>query len=134
MKVFMRLMRLRANRNNDNLPIRRRLASTAMVLANPIVHRPFTFDIGPLTLTGFGIAVLLALVIAQIVSERELARRGHDKEAASVADLMVAVILGTIVGGKLYYVLVVTHRMSDLWSRSGLVFWGGFMGSVLFVW
>jgi phosphatidylglycerol:prolipoprotein diacylglycerol transferase len=105
-----------------------------MTLASPIVHHPFTFTIGPLTLTGFGIAVLMAFVIAQIVSERELARRGHDHEAAAISDLILAALVGTLLGGKLYFVLVVTHNVRDLWSRSGFVFWGGFMGSILLAW
>ena len=105
-----------------------------MTLAAPIVHHPFTFDVGPLTLTGFGIAVLLAFVIAQLVTERELTRRGHRREAAAVSDLIFAALIGTMLGGKLYYVLIITHRLSDLWSRSGFVFWGGFIGSVLLCW
>jgi phosphatidylglycerol:prolipoprotein diacylglycerol transferase len=104
------------------------------MLANPIVHHPAIFNVGPLPLTGFGLAVLLAFVIAQIVSERELSRRGHGAEAAAVSDLLVAAMLGTLLGGKLYFVLVVTHRVSDLWSRSGFVFWGGFIGSVVLCW
>lgn len=105
-----------------------------MTLASPIIHHPFTIDIGPLSLTGFGIAVLLAFVIAQIVSERELTRRGHDREAAAISDLIFAALVGTMLGGKLYFILVVSHRLSDLWSRSGFVFWGGFIGSVLLCW
>lgn len=102
-----------------------------MTLANPIVHHPFEFSIGGFTLTGFGIAVLLAFLIAQIVSERELARRGHTVEATAVSDVLFAALLGTMIGAKLYYVIVVSHDVRDLWSRGGFVFWGGFMGSVL---
>jgi phosphatidylglycerol:prolipoprotein diacylglycerol transferase len=103
-----------------------------MTLASdPIIAQTFKFNIGPLELTGFGIAVLLAFLIAQVVSERELARRGHDVEAAAVGDVLFAALLGTILGAKLYYVLVVTHNIRDLFSRGGFVFWGGFIGSVL---
>ena len=102
-----------------------------MTLAAPIVHHPFAFDVGPFSLTGFGIAVLLSFVIAQIVSERELTRRGHDTDAAAVGDVLIAALLGTLIGAKLYYVLVVTHNWRDLFSRGGFVFWGGFIGSVL---
>ncbi len=104
------------------------------MILDPIVHHPTILPIGPLSLTGFGVAVLLAFVIAQIVCERELARRGHDVEAAAVSDILIASLLGTMIGGKLYYILVVTHRLQDLWSRSGFVFWGGFMGSVVLCW
>jgi phosphatidylglycerol:prolipoprotein diacylglycerol transferase len=105
-----------------------------MTLASPIVHHPFSFSILGLNFTGFGIAVLLAFLIAQIVSERELARRGRDVEAAAVSDVLFAALVGTIVGAKLYFVIVVTHNIRDLWSRGGFVFWGGFMGSVLLCW
>lgn len=100
----------------------------------PIIHHPFKFNLGPLELTGFGLAVLLAFVISQIVAERELVRRGHDREAAAVSDLILAALVGTMVGGKLYFVLVITHRVSDLFTRSGFVFWGGFIGSVALCW
>lgn len=102
-----------------------------MNLASPIVHHPFNFGVGGFNFTGFGIAVLLAFLIAQIVSERELARRGHDVEAKAVSDVLFAALLGTIIGAKLYYVTIVTHDWHDLWSRGGFVFWGGFMGSVV---
>jgi len=103
-----------------------------MTLASsPIVHHPFQFGLGPLTLTGFGIAVLLSFLIAQIVAERELAARGRDVEAAAVSDVLFAALLGTIIGAKLYYVGIVTHDVRDFFSRGGFVFWGGFIGSVI---
>lgn len=102
-----------------------------MTLASPIIHHPFEINLGGFKLTGFGIAVLLAFLISQVISERELARRGHDKEATAVADVLFAALLGTMVGAKLYYVAVITHNIADLWSRGGFVFWGGFIGSVL---
>jgi len=92
-----------------------------------IVH-PFAFNIGPLSLTGFGIAVLLSFAISQIIAQRELARRGHD--ASAIPDLILAAVLGTLVGGKLYYTLVITHDIRDFFSRAGFVFWGGFIGAV----
>ncbi len=103
-----------------------------MTLASsPIIHHPFEFGLGPLTLTGFGIAVLLSFLIAQIVAERELAARGRDVEAAAVSDVLFAALLGTIIGAKLYYVGIVTHDVRDFFSRGGFVFWGGFIGSVV---
>jgi phosphatidylglycerol:prolipoprotein diacylglycerol transferase len=106
-----------------------------MTLASsPIIHQPLEFTVGGLTFTGFGLAVLLAFLISQIVCERELARRGRDAEAAAVSDVLFAALIGTMIGAKLYYVLVVTHNVRDLLSRGGFVFWGGFMGSVALCW
>ena len=93
-----------------------------------VVH-PFVINIGPLSLTGFGLAVLAAFAISQIIAQRELTRRGHD--ASAIPDLILAAVLGTLVGGKLYYTLFITHDIRDFFSRAGFVFWGGFIGSVI---
>jgi phosphatidylglycerol:prolipoprotein diacylglycerol transferase len=85
-------------------------------------------------LSGFGIAVLLAFIIAQVVSERELLRRGYQREARHVGDVLLAAVAGTLVGGKLYFVSVITHDWHDLFSRAGFVFWGGFIGAVIACW
>jgi phosphatidylglycerol:prolipoprotein diacylglycerol transferase len=100
----------------------------------PIVHHPFEFRIGPIPITGFGIAVMLSFVIAQIISQRELLRRGHEKEANAIPDLILACIIGTLIGGRLYYAGIVQHDWDALWGRAGFVFWGGFIGSVIGCW
>jgi phosphatidylglycerol---prolipoprotein diacylglyceryl transferase len=105
-----------------------------MTVPPPIVHHPLKFNLGPLEITGFGIAVLMAFLVAQLVAERELARRGHDLEARAIPDLILASLVGTLLGGKLYFISVVSHNIADLWSRSGFVFWGGFIGSVIACW
>src|SRR4051812_34286924 len=105
-----------------------------MLAADPIIHHPFNIPIGRFNFTGFGIAVLLSFLISQIISERELARRGHDTDAAAVSDILFAALVGTMIGAKTYYVAVVSHQISDLWSRGGFVFWGGFIGSVILCW
>ncbi|MHB1223615.1 MAG: prolipoprotein diacylglyceryl transferase [Gemmatimonadaceae bacterium] len=93
-----------------------------------IVHHPLVFHLGPLEITGFGLAVLLGFVISQIIAQRELVRRGHDPEP--IADLVLAAVIGTVVGGKIYYAIL-TGDAGSLLSRAGLVFWGGFIGSVI---
>jgi phosphatidylglycerol:prolipoprotein diacylglycerol transferase len=102
-----------------------------LLAATPFIHHPFTFTVFGFSLTGFGIAVLLAFLVSQLISERELARRGRDKEALAVSDVLFAALLGTLLGAKLYYVIVVTHNWHDFLGRGGFVFWGGFMGSVI---
>jgi phosphatidylglycerol:prolipoprotein diacylglycerol transferase len=102
-----------------------------MILSDPIIAHTFAFNIGPLQITGFGIAVLAAFFIAQFVCERELARRGQMTEALAMGDVTFAALVGTLVGAKLYYVLVITHNFRDIFTRGGFVYWGGFIGSVL---
>jgi phosphatidylglycerol---prolipoprotein diacylglyceryl transferase len=100
----------------------------------PITHHPLEINLGPLPITGFGLAVLLAFLIAQIISQHELQRRGYQKEADAIPDLILACVVGTLVGGKLYYAGIVTQDWSTLWGRAGFVFWGGFIGSVIACW
>jgi phosphatidylglycerol:prolipoprotein diacylglycerol transferase len=92
-----------------------------------IVHQPTSWDVGPLQLTGFGLAVLLAFVISQIIAQRELARRGHDPEP--IGDIVFAAVIGGLLGGKLYYAILM-HDLSAVFSRAGFVFWGGLLGGI----
>jgi phosphatidylglycerol:prolipoprotein diacylglycerol transferase len=97
---------------------------------NPIIHHPTIIPFGPLTVTGFGIAVGLAFLIGSIICERELTRRGQESESRAIGSLVTASIFGTLIGGKLYFVFVITHDWHDLFNRAGFVFWGGFIGAV----
>jgi phosphatidylglycerol:prolipoprotein diacylglycerol transferase len=97
----------------------------------PFVHHPFEFDLGPLHVTGFGIAVALAFATAQFTAQQELIRRGEDP--APMERVLVAALAGFIVGAKLYFVAL-HPGWASLFSRSGLVFWGGLMGGVLACW
>src|SRR5690348_1684619 len=96
-----------------------------------IVQQPLSYQVGPLQLTGFGLAVLLAFVIAQIIAQRELARRGHDPEP--IGDLIFAAVIGGLLGGKIYYAILM-HDAGALLSRAGFVFWGGLIGGILACW
>lgn len=95
----------------------------------PIVHNPTVLKLGPVEITGFGLAVLAAFAISQIICQRELWRRGQDKEAEAIPDLIMAALVGTLIGAKTYYVIL-TGDPSAFLSRGGFVFWGGFMGAV----
>jgi len=106
------------------------------MLATPIVHDPFVFALGPLKLTGFGIAMMAAFGIAHTVAQTVLRQRGDDDEIMN--DVTFAALIGTIVGGKLYFAINETIAgrdfVSALFSRAGFVYWGGFLGSVLLSW
>ena len=95
-----------------------------------IDHRPLAYEVGPLMITGFGLAVLAAFVVAQIVAQHELKRRGYNPEP--VGDMIFAAVLGSLVGAKLYFVAL-TGDIDTLFSRGGFVFWGGLIGGILAV-
>ena len=98
------------------------------MLPHPIVHHPFVVALGPLQLTGFGIAILMCFVVGQAVAQYELRRRGHDAEP--VNDMVFAAVIAGLLGAKLYYV-VVLRNWNAIFDRGGFVFWGGYLlGSV----
>ncbi len=86
-------------------------------------------SVGPITITGFGIAVASAFVLGQMIASREMERRGHNADV--VPDIVAATLVGFIIGAKLYFAAL-THSWDSLLTRGGFVFWGGFAGSVLF--
>src|SRR3970282_1621309 len=90
-----------------------------------IDHQPLAYDVGPLAITGFGLAVLAAFVVAQIVAQSELKRRGHNPEPGG--DMVFAAVIGSLLGAKLYFVAL-TGDIDTLFSRGGFVFWGGLIG------
>jgi len=98
------------------------------MLPNPIVHHPFVVSLGPLQITGFGIAILMCFVVGQAVAQYELRRRGHDAEP--VNDMVFAAVIAGLLGAKLYYV-VVLGNWNAMFDRGGFVFWGGYLlGSI----
>src|SRR5687767_6396142 len=93
-----------------------------------VVHHPLSYSFGPLQFTGFGLGMLLCSVVAQILAQREMERRGSDP--TPIADLVLAAVIGGFLGAKLYYAIL-TQDMSALTSRAGFVFWGGLIGGII---
>jgi phosphatidylglycerol:prolipoprotein diacylglycerol transferase len=93
-----------------------------------VVAHAFVYRLGPFEVTGFGIAMLLTFIIAQIVMTPELARRGHQAAANAMSDLTVAAVIGGLIGAKIYYVILTGD---SVFHRGGFVFWGGLAGGIL---
>lgn len=88
---------------------------------------PLRFQLGPIEITGFGLMMMVAFLFAGWAAERELHRRGRSDEFAW--SLVVAAAFGGIVGAKLWY-FALHHSVDALFSRGGLVWYGGFLGGV----
>ena len=91
---------------------------------------PLIIKLGPLTVTGYGLMMMAAFLLGGWVMQRELRRRGLNEDYA--ADIVVAAVIGGIVGAKLWYVAL-TRDPGALFSRGGLVWYGGFIGGTLAV-
>ncbi len=90
--------------------------------------KPFVVTISILpALTGFGLAMLLAFLIAQNVCVVEFTRRGQIDCADGMSDITVGAVVGGLLGAKIYYA-VLFHE--TLFSRGGFVFWGGLIGGI----
>lgn len=88
---------------------------------------PLKFNLGPLQITGFGLMMMAAFLIAGWVMERDLRSR---KLAPDYAwSIVVAGAVGGILGAKLWY-FGLHQSWSALLSRGGLVWYGGFLGGV----
>ncbi len=86
---------------------------------------PFILHLGPLTLTGYGIMMMAGFLVAGWVYATDLRRRGLDTTIAW--DTVVFAIVGGLAGSKAYYAISV-GRFDALFTRGGLVWYGGFIG------
>jgi phosphatidylglycerol---prolipoprotein diacylglyceryl transferase len=86
---------------------------------------PFKFQLGFLEITGYGLMMMVAFLMGGWLIALELKRRGLSEDYA--ADMIAAAVIGGIVGAKLWYVAV-TQDAGALFSRGGMVWYGGFIG------
>jgi len=91
---------------------------------------PLVIRLGSFVITGYGFMMMVAFVMAGWVMQRELRRQGLREEFA--ADIVVAAVIGGIIGAKLWYAALYGD-LSALFSRGGLVWYGGFLGGVVAV-
>lgn len=92
-----------------------------------ITAYPLEIPLGFTTLTGFGITMALAFLVGAWLVGQELRRNGFSQDFAG--DIVTGAVIGGIVGAKLWYVAL--HPESPIFSRAGLVFYGGFVGGAL---
>ena len=95
--------------------------------ARPMTAYPFLVHLGRFTITGYGLMLMAAFLVAGWVFAKSLEREGMESTIAW--DAVVMAVIGGLVGGKVYYALLV-HDWSALTSRGGLVWYGGFIGGV----
>jgi phosphatidylglycerol---prolipoprotein diacylglyceryl transferase len=92
-----------------------------------IVHHPFVVHVAGRTITGYGIALVIAFVTAWRVVYAECQRRGDEPEYA--AEIVLAIAIVSFIGAKLSYAGLIGH--GPLWTRDGHTFWGGLIGGTV---
>lgn len=97
---------------------------------------PVLFEIGSFQVTSFGVFMALAFLTGAWLTAHELRRKGEDGEVAW--DLAGYAAVFGILGAKLYYLILhfpqtAADPRGAILSRSGLVWYGGFILAALAV-
>src|SRR6476619_4213756 len=91
---------------------------------------PFILHLGSFEITGYGLMMMVAFLMGGLLIGLELRRRQLAEDYA--ADMVAAAVVGGIIGAKLWYVAL-TRDPGAVFSRGGLVWYGGFIGGALAV-
>ena len=88
--------------------------------------------LGGEAITSFGVFMLFSFLTAGFVLKSEFARTGYEPEKAW--DFVFMAVLGGIGGAKIYYIFLNYPRLIEdptgvIFSRGGLVWYGGFLGA-----
>jgi phosphatidylglycerol---prolipoprotein diacylglyceryl transferase len=95
-----------------------------------------TIHIGPLTLQSFGICFAVAFIAAGAVLGRRLRELGKPSDWAY--EMILFALVGGLVGARLYFIIenydsVKHDLLGNLFSGSGLVWYGGAIGGAIAV-
>ncbi len=103
---------------------------------------PVIVEIGPLSLRWYGVLMMLAFVIGAAIAARHVGRRNLDGN--TVWDGLLWVLIGAVIGARLYYVFIQSPRGPEGLGRylanpleiinvmeGGLHIFGGFIGGTL---
>ena len=86
---------------------------------------PTLIKFGNFEITTFGLMMFLAFVAGGWILTRQFRRYGLSDDLAST--IVMAAAIGGIVGAKIYYAILY-HSWAELFSRAGLVWYGGMIG------
>jgi prolipoprotein diacylglyceryl transferase len=96
-----------------------------------------TINLGPVPLHVYGLLLAVGVVVGTLISERRWQRWGHERR--EIADIIVVVVIGGVVGARLYHVATDYQLFEDRWIRvveiwkGGLSIWGAVLGGAIAV-
>ena len=91
---------------------------------------PLVLHLGPITITGFGVMVMAGFFMAGYAMQTRLRELALNDQYAW--DVIIAGVIGGLIGAKLWY-FALYPDLRHLFSRSGLVWYGGLLGGALAV-
>ena len=100
---------------------------------------PVIFRIGNFVITSYGVMLVIAFLVGTWIAEKRAEKRGIDRK--HINDLVLWVVLGTIIGARLMYVIFHWNEFADdligiiaFWrgGLGGLMYYGGFILSFIF--
>lgn len=104
----------------------------------PTLHDPIAISLGPLEIRWYAIFIVTGIFLAVLLSSWLTRKRGEDPEI--ILDMAAWVVLGAIVGARLYYVMLEWDRFlaDPLWAldfrSGGLTIHGAIIAGALIVW
>ena len=107
-------------------------------MLNDLYHSidPVAFSAGPFTVYWYGLAYMVGALLAGVVMYRTLKRVGTEISIDDTMTLVVSVVFGLLIGGRLFYVLFYSngyyfeHPLEIIFGKdgqgiSGMSFHGG---------
>jgi phosphatidylglycerol:prolipoprotein diacylglycerol transferase len=108
----------------------RETISIVLNQANDMTVYPLIIHLGSFMITGFGIMMMVGFLMAGWVIQKDLRRRGFGPVYAE--HIIVAGVVGGVLGAKLWFVALYQDP-AQLFSRGGLVWYGGLIGGAVAV-
>ncbi|MCS6848103.1 MAG: prolipoprotein diacylglyceryl transferase [Anaerolineae bacterium] len=106
---------------------------------------PVLIEIGPLSLRWYGVLMVTAFIVAAAIAARYVERKGQS--SSNVWDGLLWVLIGAVIGARLYYVFIQSPRGPNGIERylanpleilnvmgGGLHIFGGFIGGAIALW
>jgi prolipoprotein diacylglyceryl transferase len=94
-------------------------------------------DIGPIPVHAYGLLLAVSVLVAAGIAERRWVARGYDAKAFN--DMAVWIVVGGVVGARVYHVISDYQLFTDDWLRvfqiwkGGLSIWGVLAGGAIAV-
>jgi prolipoprotein diacylglyceryl transferase len=94
-------------------------------------------DLGPLPIHAYGLLLAVGVLVAAKIAETRWVRRGYSQKA--FADLAIWVVVGGVVGARVYHVISDYQLFTDDWLKvfeiweGGLSIWGVIGGGMIAV-